>query len=198
MMRKREEEDEAKKAKDKRGSNSLAPPPESHVPEDGRPRVSPNVGTKILIEAFSRATVKTANPKGLSNAKVVFQLLLVFHGDTGKDFRSPFHGFLALLLVLCQARVGPFAALNGFFVFQCTRVNRSPCLSDVNGFFAAAALESVDAFASAGRRAAFVFSAEDALQFAAAFAEEIAASLVESAFELMGDARDKSDCGVRS
>ena len=42
------------------------------------------------------------------------------------------------------------------------------------------------------------FSAEDALQFAAAFAEEIAASLVESAFELMGDARDESDCGVRS
>ena len=149
MMRKRREEDEAKKAKDKRGSNSLAPPPESHVPEDGRPRVSPNVGTEILVEAFSRATVKTANPKGLSNAKVVFQLLLVFHGDTGKDFRRPFHGLLALLLVLCQARVGPFAALNGFFVFQCTRINRSPCLSNVDGFFAAAAL--------AGRRAAFVF-----------------------------------------
>ena len=115
--------------------------------------------------------------------------LRVFHRDAGEDFGRPIHGFFAGLFMLRQPRVGPFAIFGSFFVLEGARVDRSAGLADIDGFFVAAALKAVDAFASARRRPAFILAAEDVLEFHATFVEEVAVCFFESALELVGNSR---------
>ena len=66
----------------------------------------------------------------------------------------------------------------------------------VDRFLVAAALELVNAFAFTRRGPAFVFSAEDILEFLAAFAVQVAACFGESAFELVRNARYEADGSI--
>ena len=57
------------------------------------------------------------------------------------------------------------------FVFAGTKVDGSPGFVNVNGFFAALAMESIYSFALARIRTPFVLCAEQTLEFVAALME---------------------------
>ena len=89
---------------------------------------------------------------------MMLELLLIFHGDPGKDFGGPLHVGLACFLMLSKAGVGPLAFFDGFFVFLRACVNGAMSFPNVDGFFAAATHELINPFAFAWRGAAFIFS----------------------------------------
>ena len=99
----------------------LRPQKSSHRAENRCPNISLNVGAPVFIEAFSRATLKAANPKRFFDAEMVFELLLIFYHGAGKDLGSPVHRFLAVFFVLCEARVRPVFRFCCSFMFLSRR-----------------------------------------------------------------------------
>ena len=97
---KRRRQTERKRPNGQRGNESLAPRRISHIVENRCPSVCLDVGPVVFIEAFSGAAAKATDPKSLLHAKVMLELLLIFHVDSGEDFRFPFDGFGAIFPVL--------------------------------------------------------------------------------------------------
>ena len=127
---------------------------------------------------------------------MVLELAWILNADTREYFRIPVDVGVAVLAMLCQARVRPFGGVGGAFVFCRAGIDTTASLAEVCSFWPALALKLVNAFAFTRRGPRFVFSAENALKSTAAFMVEIASRFSECPLELMRDARNERDGGI--
>ena len=132
-----------------RGRELPGPPaPPLHSVENRCPLGRSDVRSHIFIHPLVGSTVETSNVESLFNSEVVFERSFVL-GVRSAECLWAFNGSVAMLHVLGESGMRPFASLSGFHVLAMSDFEAPCCFSHVR-FLAGGADVSVHSFACKG------------------------------------------------